>query len=286
MRELRKVDRLYAPQATSDGAGVKINRVIATRVLDYLDPFLLLDHFGSDNPNDYIAGFPLHPHRGIETVTYMLKGSVTHRDSMGNEGTIHTGDIQWMTAGGGIMHEEMPHASADGMAGFQLWVNLPAKLKMTKPRYQEVAAKNIPVVEKDGAKILVIAGEVEGVAGAVSEIYAEPSYLDVTLDAQRTFTHGIPRGHTAFAYLFAGSATFDDSGDVIDSPMLVVFHDGDFVNIQAGEQAARFILVSGKPLHEPVARYGPFVMNTRDEIEQAIRDLQGGTFVWTEEKQT
>jgi redox-sensitive bicupin YhaK (pirin superfamily) len=284
MSELRKVERRYTPQATSDGAGVKINRVIATRELDYLDPFLLLDHFGSDNPNDYIAGFPLHPHRGIETVTYMLKGSVTHRDSMGNEGTIHTGDIQWMTAAGGIMHEEMPHASTDGLAGFQLWVNLPAKLKMTKPRYQEVAAKNIPVVEQDGAKILVIAGEVEGVAGAVSEIYAEPSYLDVTLEAQREFTHAIPRGHTAFAYLFAGSATFDDSGDVIANPMLVVFQDGDFVNIQAGDETARFILVSGKPLNEPVARYGPFVMNTREEIEQAIRDLQRGTFVWTEEK--
>ncbi len=284
MSEIRKVQQLHAPQATSDGAGVKINRIIATRELDYLDPFLLLDHFGSDNPNDYIAGFPLHPHRGIETVTYMLKGSVTHRDSMGNEGTIHTGDIQWMTAGGGIMHEEMPHASADGMGGFQLWVNLPAKLKMTKPRYQEVAAKDIPIVEKDGAKILVIAGEVEGVAGAVSEIYAEPSYLDVTLESQCEFTHAIPQGHTAFAYLFAGSATFDDSGDVIDSPMLVVFHEGNFVRIQASDQAARFILVSGKPLNEPVARYGPFVMNTREEIEQAIRDLQHGTFVWTEER--
>ena len=285
MNEIRKVQQLHAPQPTSDGAGVKINRIIATRELDYLDPFLLLDHFGSDNPNDYIAGFPLHPHRGIETVTYMLKGSVTHRDSMGNEGTIHTGDIQWMTAGGGIMHEEMPHASADGMAGFQLWVNLPAKLKMTKPRYQEVAAKNIPVVEKDGAKILVIAGEVEGVAGAVSEIYAEPSYLDVALDAQASFTHAIPRGHTAFAYLFAGSATFDDSSDTIASPMLVVLADGDIVQIKAGDETARFILVSGKPLHESVARYGPFVMNTREEIEQALRDLQRGTFVWTEGKE-
>jgi quercetin 2,3-dioxygenase len=285
MNELRKVDRLYAPQATSDGAGVKIKRVIATRVLDYLDPFLLLDHFGSDNSNDYIAGFPMHPHRGIETVTYMLKGSVTHRDSMGNEGTINTGDIQWMTAGGGLMHEEMPHASADGMAGFQLWVNLPAKLKMTKPRYQEVAAKDIPVVAKDGVKVLVIAGEVEGVQGAVTEIYAEPTYLDVTFDAHRELTHPIPPGHTAFAYLFAGSASFDDSGEMIESPMLVVFHDGDFVQIKAGGEAARFILVSGKPLNEPVARYGPFVMNTEQEIEQAVRDLQRGTFVWTEDRE-
>ena len=284
MSEIRKVQQLHAPQPTSDGAGVKINRIIATRELDYLDPFLLLDHFGSDNPNDYIAGFPMHPHRGIETVTYMLKGSVTHRDSMGNEGTIHTGDVQWMTAGGGIMHEEMPHASADGMAGFQLWVNLPAKLKMTKPRYQEVAAQDIPVVEQDGAKVLVIAGEVEGVKGAVSEIYAEPSYLDVTLNAQAGFTHAIPRGHTAFAYLFAGNATFDDSGKEIASPMLVVFEDGDVVQIKAGDQTARFILVSGKPLHESVARYGPFVMNTRAEIERAILDLRRGTFVWTEDR--
>lgn len=285
MNVLRKVDRLYAPQPTSDGAGVKIQRIIATRTLDYLDPFLLLDYFGSDNTNDYIAGFPLHPHRGIETVTYMLKGSVTHRDSMGNEGTIHTGDIQWMTAGGGIMHEEMPHASEDGMAGFQLWVNLPAKLKMTKPRYQEVAAKEIPIVEKDGAKVLVIAGDVEGVKGAVTEIYAEPNYLDVTLNANNEFTHAISPGHTAFAYLFAGSASFDDDGEVIDQPMLVVFHDGDFVRIKAGAQSARFILVSGKPLNEPVARYGPFVMNTEAEIRQAIRDLQNGTFVWTEDRQ-
>lgn len=282
MSERRKVARLYAPQATSDGAGVKIKRVIATRTLDYLDPFLLLDHFGSDNPNDYIAGFPMHPHRGIETVTYMLKGSVTHRDSMGNEGTINTGDIQWMTAGGGIMHEEMPHASADGMAGFQLWVNLPTTLKMTKPRYQEVAAKDIPIVEKDGAKVFVIAGEVEGVKGAVTEIYAEPTYLDVTLNPNREFTHAIPSGHTAFAYLFAGSAAFDDSNEMVESPLLVVFHDGDFVRIKAGENTARFILVSGKPLNEPVARYGPFVMNTEEELKEAIRDLQRGTFVWTE----
>jgi redox-sensitive bicupin YhaK (pirin superfamily) len=215
----------------------------------------------------------------------MLKGSVTHRDSMGNEGTISTGDIQWMTAGGGLMHEEMPHASADGMAGFQLWVNLPAKLKMTKPRYQEVAAKDIPVVERDGAKVLVIAGEVEGVKGAVTEIYAEPTYLDVTLNTHHGFAQAIPKGHTAFAYLFAGSAAFDNSGEVIDSPMLVVFHDGDFVQIKAGENTARFILVSGKPLNEPVARYGPFVMNTEEELREAIRDLQSGTFVWTEDRE-
>jgi hypothetical protein len=284
VKEIRKVHRLHTPEATSDGAGVKLKRVIGTRALDYLDPFLLLDHFGSENPDDYIAGFPMHPHRGIETVTYMLKGSVTHRDSIGNKGTINAGDIQWMTAGGGIMHEEMPHASANGLDGFQLWVNLPAKLKMTKPRYQEVASKEIPVVEKNGARILVVAGEVEGVKGAVTEIYAEPAYMDVTLPGNKEFTHGIPRGHAAFAYLFNGAAVFDDNGEIIESPTLVVFHDGELVTIKAQNQGARFILVSGKPLNEPVARYGPFVMNTQEEIHEALRDLNRGTFVWTEKK--
>lgn len=282
MKGLRKVHRLHSPQATSDGAGVKLKRVIGTRALDYLDPFLLLDHFGSENADDYIAGFPMHPHRGIETVTYMLKGSVTHRDTIGNKGTIHAGDIQWMTAGGGIMHEEMPHASAEGLDGFQLWVNLPAKLKMTKPRYQEVAAKNIPVVEKDGARILVVAGEVDGVHGAVSEIYAEPSYLDVTLPNDGSFKHKIPPGHAAFAYLFSGEAAFEENGEVIKSPTLVVFQDGELVQVKAENKGARFILVSGKPLNEPIARYGPFVMNTQEEIQEALRDLNRGTFVWKE----
>lgn len=284
MNEQRKVNRLHKPHATSDGAGVKLKRVIGTRALDYLDPFLLLDHFGSESEDDYIAGFPMHPHRGIETVTYMLKGSVTHRDSIGNKGTIKAGDIQWMTAGGGIMHEEMPAAGPGGLDGFQLWVNLPAKLKMTKPRYQEVAAKSIPVVEKDGARILVVAGEVDGVKGAVSEIYAEPSYLDVELAAGREFTHQIPAGHTVFAYLFSGSAMFDDSGESVQTQTLAVFHDGSFVKIKAGDEGARFILVSGKPLHEPIARYGPFVMNTEEEIREALMDLNRGTFVWSEKK--
>lgn len=284
MKEQRKVHRLHTPHATSDGAGVKLNRVIGTRALDYLDPFLLLDHFGSEDQDDYIAGFPMHPHRGIETVTYMLKGSVTHRDSIGNKGTIKAGDIQWMTAGGGIMHEEMPAAGPGGLDGFQLWVNLPAKLKMTKPRYQEVAANAIPVVERDGARILVVAGEVDGVKGAVTEIYAEPSYLDVELQSGVEFTHSIPRGHAVFAYLFVGSAIFDEGGEKVAARTLVVFHDGDLVKIKAGENGARLILVSGKPLNEPIARYGPFVMNTEDEIRQALMDLKRGTFVWSEKK--
>lgn len=284
MKRQRKIQWLIKPTPVSDGAGVKLNRLIATPQLDYLDPFLLLDHFGSDNKDDYIAGFPEHPHRGIETVTYMLKGKITHRDTMGNEGTIGAGDIQWMTAGGGLMHEEMPVAEEEGLSGFQLWVNLPHELKMSKPRYQEVKADRIPVYEKDGVRIKVIAGEVEGVTGAVSEIYAEPNYLDVTLEANAEFTHPITLGHNAFAYIFNGSADFDESGSLVESPRLIVLTDGDFVRIKAGANGARFLLVSGKPLNEPVARYGPFVMNTREELYQAIEDLQNGSFVWSEDK--
>lgn len=286
MKTQRKIQRVISPLPVSDGAGVKLNRLIATPTLDYLDPFLLLDHFGSENKDDYIAGFPEHPHRGIETVTYMLKGKVTHRDTMGNEGTISAGDIQWMTAGGGLMHEEMPVAEEEGLSGFQLWVNLPKTLKMSKPRYQEIKADKIPVYEKDGAKVKVIAGEVGDVKGAVTEIYVEPNYLDVTLEANAEFTHSITFGHNAFAYIFAGSADFDESGNQVANPKLVILTDGDFVKIKAGENGARFLLVSGKPLNEPVARYGPFVMNTRAELYQAVEDLQSGNFVWTEEKET
>jgi hypothetical protein len=276
----RPIARVVVPQATLEGAGVRLVRSIATPTLDYLDPFLLFDHFGSDNPADYLAGFPMHPHRGIETVTYMLAGQVTHRDSLGNAGTIHTGDMQWMTSGRGIMHEEMPQPVAGKMEGFQLWVNLPAKLKMTAPRYQEVLANNIPAFTRaDGIKIRVIAGRVDGVSGAVTEIYADPTYLDVTMTAHASFAHPIPAGHTAFAYVFEGEARFGNEGKSIPHPRLVVFGDGDSINVTTSAQPARFLVVSGKPLHEPIARYGPFVMNTREEILQALRDLQDGTFV-------
>lgn len=282
MKTRRKIGRVISPITVSDGAGVKLERLIATPTLDYLDPFLLLDHFGSENADDYIAGFPQHPHRGIETVTYMLKGVVHHKDTMGNAGTIREGDVQWMTAGGGLMHEEMPEASPEGLSGFQLWVNLPKKLKMSKPRYQEIKADKIPVFEKDGVKVKIIAGDVQGVTGAVSEIYAEPIYLDVAIDTKGTFRHPIAAGHHAFAYIFEGSAEFDESGQTVGHKRLVIFNDGEFVTITAGEDGARFLLVAGKPLNEPVERYGPFVMNTRAEIYQAISDLQNGTFNWTE----
>lgn len=282
----RTVSRLIRPQMVSEGAGVRLQRSIATRTLDYLDPFLLLDHFGSDNPDDYMAGFPMHPHRGIETVTYMLAGAVNHRDSLGNAGSIEDGDVQWMTAGRGIMHEEMPQPRDGRMAGFQLWVNLPAKLKMTQPRYQEIASSAIPeITREDGVKIRVIAGTAEDTQGAVVEIAADPTYLDVSLPAGHAFTHPIPRGHSAFAYAFEGSgrfgATAEEAGAEVLAPQLVIFGDGDFVEVRTADHPVRFLLVSGKPLGEPIARYGPFVMNTQAEIRQALQDLQDGTFVQT-----
>jgi quercetin 2,3-dioxygenase len=279
-KKIRPVQTIIEPQPVLEGAGVRLKRSLATRTLDYLDPFLLFDHFGSDNPADYLAGFPMHPHRGIETVTYMLAGAVTHRDSLGNAGTISAGDVQWMTAGGGIMHEEMPEPRNGHMGGFQLWVNLPARLKMTRPRYQEVKAKQIPAVERpDGVRIRVVAGEVDGVRGPVTEIAADPEYLDVHLPAGLDFTHPVPAGHTAFAYLFEGSAAFGDAG-LVAQPKLIVFGDGDAIQARAGGLGARFLLISGLPLGEPIARYGPFVMNTRAEILQALEDLRNDSFVW------
>ena len=282
--QTRQIHRIIEPQPVLEGAGVRLKRSIATRTLDYLDPFLLFDHFGSDNPSDYLAGFPMHPHRGIETVTYMLDGLVHHRDSMGNAGSIQAGDAQWMTAGRGIMHEEMPQPVQGRMAGFQLWVNLPARLKMTGPRYQEILAAQIPEVEREGgARIRVIAGMVDGVRGPVTEIVAEPTYLDVTVGPGGSFTHPVERGHSAFAYIFEGEGTFAPNGSgsshALCQPKLVVFDDGDSVLVRTASQPVRFLLISGRPLYEPIARYGPFVMNTVEEIEQALRDLRNGTFV-------
>lgn len=280
MAQIREITRVIEPQSVMEGAGVRLKRSIAGRALDYLDPFLLFDHFGSDNPSDYLPGFPLHPHRGIETVTYMLAGKVTHRDSLGNAGTIGAGDVQWMTAGRGIMHEEMPEPILGVMAGFQLWVNLPARLKMSRPRYQEYLAAAIPEAHVgDGVRIRVVAGAAGGVAGPVTEIAAEPTYLDIRLAAGVAYAHPVPAGHTAFAYLFEGAAAFGAAGHPLAGPKLIVFGDGDVVQARAGGEGARFLLVSGQPLGEPIARYGPFVMNTRQEILQALADLQDGTFV-------
>ncbi len=280
----RQVTQVVTPQTVLEGAGVRLKRSMPSNVLDYVDPFLLFDHFGSNNPADYILGFPMHPHRGIETVTYMLKGVVDHRDSLGNAGSIGAGDVQWMTSGRGIMHEEMPQPREGNLAGFQLWVNLPARLKMTTPRYQEIPSGRIPEIHReDGAKLRVIAGTVDDVSGPVTEIAAQPTYLDVSLPAHATFSHPIERGQAAFAYVFEGEGTFgitdEEEGEAGAHPRLVVFDDGDSVKVVTTSQPVRFLLVSGKPLHEPIARYGPFVMNTREEIEQALRDLRDGTFV-------
>ena len=280
----RNVLRVIEPQSVLEGAGVLLKRSIATRTLDYLDPFLLFDHFGSSNPDEYIAGFPMHPHRGIETVTYMLAGAVNHRDSLGNAGSIGAGDVQWMTAGGGIMHEEMPEPRNGEMAGLQLWVNLPARLKMTRPRYQEIASAEIPeILRDDGVRVRVIAGVVDGLQGAVTEIAADPTYLDVSLPAGAVFNQPITRGHAAFAYVFQGRGRFgvgdQGAGTEVDHPRLVVLDDGDHVEIRTAGQPVRFLLVSGQPLNEPIARYGPFVMNTAQEIQQALQDLRNGTFV-------
>ncbi len=280
MASERSVVEVIAPTAVSEGAGVRLRRSIATRRLDHVDPFLLFDHFGSEDPADYLAGFPMHPHRGIETVTYMLDGSVAHQDSLGNSGVIGAGDVQWMTAGSGILHEEMPKAGPRRLDGFQVWVNLPAKLKMTRPRYQDVAAAKIPQVTRpDGVAIRVVAGSAEGVAGAVKEIYAEPEYLDVSMPARRTFEQPVPRGHTALAYVFQGEVSFGEAGSPVAATRLVILGDGEVVRARTGERAARFLLLSGRPLGEPIARYGPFVMNTAEEIEQTIRELRDGSFI-------
>jgi hypothetical protein len=281
--QLRPVDRLIDPQQVLEGAGVRLIRSIATRTLDYLDPFLLFDHFGSDDPNDYLAGFPMHPHRGIETVTYMLAGSVHHRDSIGNAGTLGAGDVQWMTAGRGILHEEMPKPVGGRMSGFQLWVNLPARLKMMRPRYQEIPAATIPEVERQpGVHVRVIAGQYDGVRGPVTEIAADPVYLDVALAPGCTFRQPVERGHNAFAYLFEGEGLFGigsgEPGRAVSPPRLVVLGDGDLIEVRSVGQSVRFLLISGKPLYEPIARYGPFVMNTREEIEQTLRELRSGAF--------
>ena len=279
----RTIQRIVEPQLTSDGAGVRLRRSIASARLDYIDPFLLLDEFRSDDPDDYIAGFPMHPHRGIETVTYMLAGEVRHRDTLGNSGTIGPGDVQWMTAGRAIMHEEMP-AQRDGLLhGYQLWVNLPAKHKMMPPRYQDIAAAQIPEIARHDVTIRVITGTVDGVPGPVTGIVAAPTYLDVSMPAGSTFQQAIPPGHTAFAYIFQGQGLFGltagENGTPIASPALAILTDGDHIQVRTTDHATRFLLVSGRPIGEPIARYGPFVMNTWEEIQQTLRELRDGTFI-------
>jgi hypothetical protein len=249
-----------------------------------MDPFLLFDHFAFNDPIEGpIVGFPTHPHRGIETVTYMLEGNTRHRDSLGNVGVIGPGDVQWMTSGRGIMHEEMPKRGPEGRVnGFQLWVNLPAAEKLSKPRYQEVATDTIPMVESNGVSVRVVAGSYGGRKGPVTEIAVQPLYMDVTLDNGASFELPVPEGHTAVAYVLEGNGIFGigEDGESVEAVKMVVFTDGNSIHIDAGlGSSVRFMLIAGAPINEPIVPYGPFVMNTEEEIRQALTDLRNGTFV-------
>ena len=295
---IRPVKRVSSPKPTIEGAGVKLQRAFGFGDTTDFDPFLLFDDFRNDNPDEYLAGFPWHPHRGIETITYVLAGDVEHGDSLGNRGTLSSGDVQWMTAGSGILHQEMPKGDARGrMHGFQLWSNLPASLKMTRPRYQDIQARDIPeAIDDDGTAVRIVCGEFWGKQGPVEGVAAEPRYLDVSVPPGRLRRLPVDRAQHAFAYVFAGSGRFRDASDpravmneltgTADSAgvetgnrSLVLFDAGDEVTVQAGEQGIRFLLVSGRPIEEPVAWYGPIVMNTEQELRQAVAELRAGTFI-------
>lgn len=282
----RKIKQIIEPQMVIEGAGVRLLRSFGPNRTNLYDPFLLFDHFAFNDPIEGPpVGFPTHPHRGIETVTYMLEGNVRHRDSLGNKGVIGPGDVQWMTSGRGIMHEEMPQRGPTGnIKGFQLWVNLPAVEKMSQPRYQEVTADTIPVMENEGVQVRVVAGEYNGYSGPVTEIAAGPLYMDVTLDPDTEFSLPVPLGHSLVTYVFEGVGIFgiggDGKGDLVSSTNMVVFEDGDHLIVRSSpDEPVRFMLMAGGPFNEPIAPYGPFVMNTQEEIQQAFEDLRNGTFV-------
>ena len=276
-----RVIRTVRGRPTSDGAGVKLTRVIGGPDLPDLDPFLLLDEFGTDKAEDYIAGFPEHPHRGFETVTYMLDGRMRHRDNHGNEGLLTSGAVQWMTAGRGLVHSEMPEQESGRMRGFQLWVNLPAREKMTAPKYQEFAPDRIPVAKPAaGVEVKVIAGRVGDVQGPISQPATDPVYLDIALDAGKAWEYALPAGHNAFAYVFEGALTVGEGDEArpLDTHEMGVLGGGEVLQVRAGSRPARVIVVAGRPLREPVMRHGPFVMNTRQELMQAFVDFQEGRF--------
>ena len=284
---IRKIKQMIEPQMVIEGADVQLRRSFGPRRSNLYDPFLLFDHFAFNDPlSGPIQGFPTHPHRGIETVTYMLEGNVRHRDSIGNMGTIGPGDVQWMTSGRGILHEELPRRGPQGtIYGFQLWVNLPAAEKMSPPRYQEVTSTSVPEMVKPGVKVRVVAGEYEGVRGPVTEIAIQPRYMEVALEPGASFTVEIPAGQTAIAYVFEGEGLFGvdengSGGELAKALSMLVFDDGDRVTAQAGPGASlRFMLISGEPIGEPIYPYGPFVMNTLEEIQQTLDDLRSGNFV-------
>jgi len=296
----RKIKKIFKSRPTVEGAGVHLKRAFGYSQVPQFDPFLLLDDFHTSNPDEYLAGFPWHPHRGIETITYVLEGLVEHGDSMGNKGTIGAGDVQWMTAGSGIIHQEMPQLSPTGtMWGFQFWANLPADRKMMPPRYRDVTAAEIPVVTlANGVTVKVVAGEVAGVRGPVRDIVIEPEMLDVNVPPGTVFSHALPQGHTVFVYVLAGEGYFDERRDAYayeivgqgwsdierrcacQSETVILFeHGGDELVVTSTDMPLRFLLVSGKPLNEPVAWYGPIVMNTQDELKVAFEEYKNGTFI-------
>jgi redox-sensitive bicupin YhaK (pirin superfamily) len=299
MTRIRKISKVWKSKPTVEGAGVHLKRAFGYYQVPQLDPFLLLDDFHSDNPPDYVKGFPWHPHRGIETITYVIQGRVEHGDSMGNKGVIEPGDVQWMTAGSGIIHQEMPRGSESGlMWGTQLWANLPASHKMMEPRYRSIVASQIPEVTLgNNAKVKIICGQVDGVKGPVQDVLVDPEYLDISVAAGGTFSRKIKKAHTAFAYVIDGMGYFDPersaySHEVVGanyfdidrrcacgSEDLILYGDGDEVVISTQEIPVRFLLVSGKPIGEPVAWYGPIVMNTQEELSIAFEEYQKGTFI-------
>ncbi len=296
---IRPIKRISQSQLTMEGAGVRLRRAFGFGVTEDFDPFLLLDDFRNDNPEDYLKGFPWHPHRGIETITYVLAGSVAHGDSLGNKGSLGAGDVQWMTAGSGILHQEMPKGDPQGrMHGFQLWANLPSSLKMTAPRYQDVSARDIPAItDDDGTTVRVVCGTFWGKRGPIEGVAADPRYLDVTVPAGQRRRLPVESSRHAFAYVFAGSGRFRDSSEprpVLTEPVgeagsdrydmtgnrsLVLFDSGDEIVVEAGDEGIRFLLVSGQPIEEPVAWYGPIVMNTNEQLRQAYQELRDGTFI-------
>ena len=297
---IRPVKRIVESKPTMEGAGVHLRRAFGFGETAETDPFLLFDDFRNDRPDDYVAGFPWHPHRGIETITYVLAGTVDHGDSLGNEGSLGAGDVQWMTAGSGILHQEMPKGDVRGrMHGFQLWANLPSALKMTAPRYQDVPGAEIPeIVEDDGTRVRVVCGEFWGRRGPVDGVAADPRYLDIWVPAGTRKVLPVETYRRAFAYVFEGSASFRDAStpfgvltekagpdgeelvrEQTGNRSLVVFDSGDEVVVQAGDEGVRFLLVSGRPIEEPVAWYGPIVMNTQAELQQAVAELRDGTFI-------
>ncbi len=299
MKTIRRIKKVWKSRPTIEGAGVHLKRAFGYNQVPQLDPFLLLDDFRSDNPDHYLKGFPWHPHRGIETITYVLSGKVEHGDSLGNQGIIHPGDVQWMTAGSGIIHQEMPKGDKKGaMGGFQLWANLPASHKMMDPRYRDVKKQQIPEISlKDGVRVKIICGKVEGVEGPVQDIVTEPEYLDVTVPAGVTFTHPVKRGQKCFAYVIEGEGYLDQSRDaysheavgvnyfdlkrscICENETIILYGEGDEVSVTSEKNGIRFLLVSGRPIGESIAWYGPIVMNSQEELRVAFEEYQSGTFI-------